>query len=224
MRRLHGRASSSREQRARVASELRAQGRYGPELREVLPAFAALGLAVLGAVLVLALLTREYGASGLIVGVLLLGLLGGAGWFGRRLVAHRVRGRYSPAELRRLDQRGLARAVERMLRRDGWQVTDLSDGDRMRLYARDRLGRELDVAVRPTVETPPQENVSGAERIRESGRHGADRFLQLFVSQDAFSPSDVMWASRQDDVRLVDGQRLRRWAAGVPFDRLDRPG
>ncbi|MEV5607396.1 restriction endonuclease [Streptomyces sp. NPDC052225] len=218
------RPGSSRAQRAYVVAELRAQGRYGPELREVLPAFMALGLAVLGPLLVLALLVRGFGLSGLVGGVLLLAGAGGAGWFGRRFVVRRVQGRYSAAELGRLDRRGLARAVERMLRRDGWQVTDLSEGERVRLYARDGVGRELDVAIGTTVEIRRQENVSGAARVRESGGLGADRFLQLFVSQGVFGPDDVRWASRQDGVRLVDGRLLLRWASGVPFDQLDLSG
>lgn len=54
---------SHRSQRQRAVAELRAQGRYGPELRDVLPAFTGLALAVAGLVVVLALLYRALGAG-----------------------------------------------------------------------------------------------------------------------------------------------------------------
>ncbi|MFI6876016.1 hypothetical protein ACIBL6_21555 [Streptomyces sp. NPDC050400] len=212
-------APGRRARRMRDVAELRAQGRYGPELRDVLPAFVMLGLAALGPLFVLALLYRLHGP---LLGVLLPVAVGCAGWFGGRRLVRRRAGRYTPAELARLGHRGLVVAVERMLRRDGWQVTDLTEGDRVRLYARGRAGRELDVAVRDTVEIPPQENVSRSADEAAVPQEKA-RLLRLVVSPGAFTRAEVLWASRQSGVLLVDGETLRRWAAGVPFDELGLP-
>ncbi|MFF0516170.1 hypothetical protein [Streptomyces sp. NPDC004250] len=59
-------AGSRRSQRQRAVSELRAPGRYGPGLRDVLPGFVGLGLAVVAPVLLLAWLYRALGADGLV--------------------------------------------------------------------------------------------------------------------------------------------------------------
>ncbi|MEW2513929.1 hypothetical protein AB0946_28145, partial [Streptomyces sp. NPDC046870] len=53
-------------------------------------------------------------------------------------------------------------------------------------------------------------------------RPGAERPGRLVVHRGAFSQAETRWASRQTDVRLVDGRRLRRWAAGTPLDSLER--
>ncbi|WP_343244874.1 hypothetical protein [Streptomyces sp. SID14478] len=203
-------------------AELRAQGRYGPGLRDVLPAFVGLGLAVLLAPLALVTVHRRFGLAALALALALLAVLGCAGLWGRRAFVHRRLGLYTPAELSRLDRRGLARAIERMLRREGWQVTDLTDGSSVRLYARDAHGRELDVAVRATIDVPPEENVVGAGSPDTASRPDGSRH-QLFVHSSAFSRTDVQWASHQPRVQLVDGVRLHRWASGTPLHELDPP-
>ncbi|MFI0237649.1 hypothetical protein [Streptomyces sp. NPDC016845] len=203
-------------------AELRAQGRYGPGLREVLPAFVVLGLALLCTPLALVTVLRRSGPGALAVAVALLAALVGMWLTGRRALVHRRQGLYTPTELSRLSRRGLALAVERMLRRDGWQVTDLSDAGGVRLYARDAEGRELDVVVRASIDIPPGENVAGAGSPDATVRTGGDR-SRLVVHRGSFSRADVQWASHQPRVRLVDGVRLNRWASGTPLLELGPP-
>ncbi|MER5511546.1 hypothetical protein ABT052_40475 [Streptomyces sp. NPDC002766] len=214
---------SRRSQRQRAVSELRAQGRYGPELRDVLPAFAGLGLSVLVPVLLLVWLYRALGVGGLVLGVVLLAAAGAAGLRMRRSVARRRRGHYTAAELARLDDHGLAVAAARMLRRDGWRVTDLSQRGRPRLYACDNGGRELDVAFRPVATADEDEGAHGPAALREAGRPGVDRFIRVVVHRGAFSRADVLWASRQGGVHLLDGHQLQRWADGHPLNSLGLP-
>ncbi|MFJ2008453.1 hypothetical protein [Streptomyces chartreusis] len=211
---------SRRSQRQRAVSELRAQGRYGPELREVLPGFAALGAAVFVPLLLLAWLYRTFGGVGLLLGVVGLAAAGAAGW----RVVRRRGGHYTPAELARLDDPGLVVAAARMLRRDGWHVTDLTEQGPPRLYARDRGGRELDVAFRPVAAADEDEGTPGAAPLREAGRSGVDRFVRVVVHRGSFSREDVRWASRQGGVHLLDGRQLQRWAGGASLDDLGLPG
>jgi hypothetical protein len=130
-------------------------------------------------------------------------------------------GHYTTEELARLDDRGLVEATARMLERDGWRVADLSlQKARLRLYARDRHGRELDVSFRPVA--AGGEDAHRPATVRETARPGADRPVRLIVHLGGFSRAEVLWASRQDDVHLLDGRQLRRWAAGTPLDGLRR--
>lgn len=219
---------SRRSQRQRAVSELRAQGRYGPELRDVLPGFVGLGLAVLAPVLLLVWLYRALGVGGLVVGVVLLAAAAAVGVRWRRAVVRRRGGHYTAAELARLDDRGLAVAAARMLRRDGWRVVDLTAREgRPRLYARDRRGRELDVAFRPVASAAAadeDEGASGPAPLREAGRPGVDRLIRVVVHLGKFSKTDVLWASRQGGVQLLDGRQLQRWASGATLDDLGLPG
>ncbi|MFI9824585.1 hypothetical protein ACIHFC_29650 [Streptomyces sp. NPDC052013] len=219
---------SRRSQRQRARSELRAQGRYGPEFRDVLPAFVGLGLAVLAPVLLLAWLYRALGVGGLALGAALLAAAAAVGLRWRRTVVRRRGGHYTPAELARLDDRGLVVAAARMLRRDGWRVVDLTAREgRPRLYARDRRGRELDVAVRPVASaaaTDEDEGATGPAPLREAGRPGVDRLIRLVVHLGTFSRADVLWASRQGGVHLLDGRQLQRWASGATLDDLGLSG
>ncbi|MGW4823592.1 hypothetical protein ACWEP4_32745 [Streptomyces sp. NPDC004227] len=187
-------------------------------LRDVLPAFVCLGLAVLAPVLLLVWAYRQLGAGGLALVVVLLAAVGAAGLRLRRAVVRRRGGRYTAAELARLDERGLAVPAARMLRRDGWRVVDLSAQEgRPRLYARDRRGRELDVAVRPV---STAEDVIGPAPLQEVGRPGIDRLIRVVVHLGTFSRADVLWASRQGGVRFLDGHQLQRWASGESLDDL----
>ncbi|MFI2764307.1 hypothetical protein ACH5A3_36565 [Streptomyces echinatus] len=164
------------------------------------------------------------GVGGLALGVVLLAAAGTAGWRLRRAVVRRRGGHYTAAELARLDDQGLAVAAARMLRRDGWRVTDLTEQGRPRLYARDRWGRELDVAFRPVGTADEDEGVSRPAPLREAGRPGVDRLVRVVVHLGGFSRADVLWASRQGGVHLLDGQQLQRWAGGAPLDDLGLPG
>ncbi|MFH9090669.1 hypothetical protein [Streptomyces sp. NPDC017673] len=214
-------ASRGSLRRQRVA-ELRAQGRYGPELREVLPSFVGLALGLLALVLLAGRLSRAFGAAGLLLCAVLCMAATRVGLRLRRRFLRRRGGRYTAQELARLDDRGLVEATTRMLERDGWRVADLTlrKGD-TRLYARDRRGRALDVRFRPVA--PSDEDAPVPETIRETVRSGAERPGRLIVHRGGFSRAEVRWASRQQtDVHLVDARRLRRWAAGTPLDSLRR--
>lgn len=215
---------SRRSQRQRAASELRAQGRYGPELRDVLPGFVALGLAVLAPVLLLAWLYRALGVGGLVLGVVSLAAVTVVSLRWRRAVVRRRGGRYTAAELTRLDDPGLVAAAERMLRRDGWRVVDLTEHGQPRLYARDRRGRELDIGFRPVATADEDEGTPGAAPLREAGRSGVDRLVRVVVHRGNFSRADVRWASRQGGVHLLDGHQLQRWADGASLDDLGLHG
>ncbi|MGW2715439.1 hypothetical protein ACWC4J_41770 [Streptomyces sp. NPDC001356] len=213
--------TSRRSLRRQRVAELRAQGRYGPELREVLPSFLGLGLVLLALVLLAGHLSHAFGLTGLLTCALLSVTVAPAGLRLRRRVLRRRRGRYTAQELARLDDRGLVEATTRMLERDGWRVADLSlrKGD-MHLYARDRHGRALDVRFRPAATA--EEDARWPETVRATVRPGAERPGRLIVHRGTFSQAETRWASRQTDVHLVDGRRLRRWAAGTPLDSLGR--
>ncbi|MFF8909713.1 hypothetical protein [Streptomyces olivaceoviridis] len=213
--------TSRRSLRQQRVADLRAQGRYGPELREVLPSFVGLGLVLLTLVLLAGRLSHAFGVTGLLMCALLSVTAAPAGLRLRRRALRRRRGRYTAQELARLDDRGLVEATTRMLERDGWRVADLSlrKGD-MHLYARDRHGRALDVRFRPSATA--DEDARWPETVREAVRPGAERPGRLIVHRGAFSQAEARWASRQTDVHLVDGRRLRRWAAGTPLDSLGR--
>ncbi len=200
-------------------AEPRAQGRYGPELREVLPSLVGLGLVPVALVLLAGRLSRAFGAPGLLVCAVLLVPAATVGLRLRRGVLRRRRGRYTTQELARLNDRGLVEATTRMLERDGWRVADLSlRAGRRRLYARDVHGRELDVSFR--IAASADEDTRRPATVRETVRPGEVRPGRLIVHRGDFSQAEVRWAARQTDVHLVDGRRLRRWAAGTPLDRL----
>jgi hypothetical protein len=190
----------------------------------VLPAFVGLGLVVASAFVGLAWLYRALDVGGLVLGVVLLAAVTVVGRRWRRVVVRRRGGIYTPAELRALDGHGLAVATERILQRDGWHVISMPDAGRPRLYARDRGGRRLDVGFRPADEAPADEDVpTGPATLREAGRPGVDHLLRVVVSQDSYSRTDVLWASRQGGVHLIDGRRLQQWAAGTSLDELGLP-
>lgn len=214
---------SRRAQRQRAVAELRAQGRYGPELRDVLPAFVGLGFAAAGPVILLAWLHRTLGLVGLVLGVALLAAATVVGLRWRRAATRRRGGIYTPAELAVLDDHGLAAAAERMLRRDGWHVIAMPDEGRPRLYARDRGGRQLDVGFRPADEAADENASTGPAPLREAGRPGVDSLIRVVVSRGSYSRTDVLWASRQGGVHLVDGRQLQQWAAGASLDDLGLP-
>lgn len=215
---------SRRSQRQRAVAELRAQGRYGPELRDVAPAFVGLALAAAGPVFFLVWLHRTLGVGGLVLGVALLAAVAGVGVRWRRAAVRRRGGIYTPAELSVLGEHGLVAAVERMLRRDGWHVISMPDEGRPRLYARGRDGRQLDVAFRPADEAPADNGSVGPAPLRKVGRPGVDRLTRVVISRGVYSRTDVLWASRQGGVHLVDGRQLQRWAAGTSLDDLGLPG
>ncbi|MFD5234301.1 hypothetical protein ACFWJ5_38475 [Streptomyces qaidamensis] len=180
---------------------------------------------MLAPVLLLAWIYRGLGALGLLLGTVLLAAVGFVGWRLRRTVVRRRSGTYTSAELARLDEQGLGVAVERILSRDGWHVISMPYRGRPRLYARDRGGRQLDVGFRPADKAPADEDApTVVAPLREAGRPGVDNLIRVVVSTGSYSRTDVLWASRQGGVRLVDGRQLQQWAAGTPLDDLVLPG
>ncbi|MFG2307313.1 hypothetical protein ACGFS9_01280 [Streptomyces sp. NPDC048566] len=199
---------------------MREQGRSGPTLREVLPALTGVVLVLCATV---AGLAAGYRAAGIAVplGEMALALVAGPALIRRhRPSARRRLGLYTADELAGLDAPGLALAVSRMLRRDGWRVLPPSKllQDRPRVRARNGLGQRVEVAFRPVAEPLPDEDPrppAGPGRAST-----ADPPLRLVVHRGTFSLRDAHWARRQGDVRLIDGPALVRWARGTPLDRL----
>lgn len=225
MLRRHPVSESRRSRRRREVAELREQGRYGPGLAEVLPAFA--GFAVTAAVLVLLLVWshRVFGVGLTALGLTVLAAVSVPGLRWRRVAVRRRGGVYTPAEIEVLDDDGLATAVERLLRRDGWRVIAMPTRGRPRLFARDRGGRLLDIGFRPGEETADEDDTStGPATLRMEWHTGVDDLVRVVVGKGTYSDEDVRWASRHGGVHLVDGHRLRQWAAGTSLDDLGLPG
>ncbi|MET9407541.1 hypothetical protein ABZX90_17520 [Streptomyces sp. NPDC002935] len=210
---------SGRAQRQRAIRRLRAEGHYGPALREVLPALAMVVVTLCGVVAGLAIGYRVAGIGVPLGALVLLAVAAPAAVRRHRPLARRRLGFYTAEELAELDTQGLALAVSRMLRRDGWRVLPprrTEDGVRVRLRARDGRGHRLVVAFRPVAEPLPDEDAPS-----RSGRTGGSGPpLRLVVHRGAFSRRDVQWARRQGGVRLIDGSCLRRWAHGTPLNEL----
>ncbi|MFG2577082.1 hypothetical protein [Streptomyces sp. NPDC048481] len=205
--------------RRRTVRELRASGRDGPRLGEVLPALCAL-LALAGACLAgLSLLCRAFGWP---AGVLAPAPLAVALVVVRRRSrrpARLRRGYYTAAELAELDTPALVIAVARMLRRDGWRVSSPARHDALHLAARDDRGRLLDVAFRPVGEPLPGEEACSC-RTRQRSRGPAGPPLRLVVHRGTFTHRDEVWAAREGHTYLIDGPRLRLWALGTPLAQL----
>ncbi|MFG2947190.1 hypothetical protein [Streptomyces adustus] len=188
----------------------------GPRFRDVLPALAGTTAAVCA---VTAALAVGYRAAGIVVpvaGVALMVCVVAIGVRRGRPGSRRRHGHYTAEELLALDIQGLALAVARMLRRDGWRVRLLPAPDRPRLCARNAAGHRLHVAFRPVAEPLPDED----RPHRHAHRDSAAPQLQLVVHRGMFQERDIRWAHRQENTFLLDGQALRRWAHGVRLDDL----
>ncbi|MEU6688108.1 hypothetical protein [Streptomyces sp. NPDC046832] len=164
---------------------------------------------------------RLLGIGGLVLGVLLLTAATVVGLRWHRAAARRRGGIYTSAELAALDEHGLAAAAERILQRDGWHVIPMPEKGRPRLYARDRDGRQLDVGFRPADEAMRDEDApTVVAPQREAGRPGVDNLIRVVISRGSYSRTDVLWASRQGGVHLLDGRQLQLWADGATLDEV----
>ncbi|MGV9697853.1 hypothetical protein ACWDTR_19125 [Streptomyces sp. NPDC003470] len=190
---------------------------YGPELREVLPALAGTVLMACGAFTGLVVAYRFLGPA-VPLAVLALGVVVVPVVVRRRRpLTRRRRGYYTPQEIAELDTDGLALAVCRMLRRDGWAVRRAADdGVRPRVRARHDRGHRLEVAFRPVAEPLPDEDPPPAP----AHRGDLPPRLRLVVHRGTFTGRDVRWARAEENTRLMDGRLLRRWAYGTPLHRL----
>ncbi|MGW7727570.1 hypothetical protein [Streptomyces canus] len=182
----------------------------------MLPAFAGVVAAVCAVAAVLAAGYRVAGIVAPVVGVAFLVLVVTAVIRHGRPGARRRIGYYTADELLELDTQGLALAVARMLRRDGWRVRLMPAPDRPRLCARDAAGRRIDVAFRPVAEPLPDEDAPHPHP------HRGDREspLRLVIHRGVFTARDIRWARREETIRLLDGSALRRWAAGARLNDL----
>ncbi|WP_327312190.1 hypothetical protein [Streptomyces sp. NBC_01235] len=213
---------SARARRRRTVRELRASGRYGPRLREVLPALATLVAVACGAVGGLALLSRTFGGPACALLLVPLTVVACVVRRRSRRPARRRGGYYTAEELAELDMPALVVAVARMLRRDGWRVLPLPRHDTLHLAARDGRGLLLDVAFRPVAEPLPDEEsaCSCRARIRARARARASPPLRLVVHRGTFTHRDEVWAAREGRTYLIDGPRLRLWARGTPLAQV----
>ena len=212
--------ASRRPPRPQTVRAARSARDHGPGFWEVLPALTGLVLVVCALVAVLALGYRAAGIGVPVAGVLLLTVAVTTAVRRRRPAARRRLGYYTPEELLELDTQGLALAVARMLRRDGWRVRLLPAADRPRLCARDSSGRRLDVAFRPVAEPLPDEDLPHPHPHRGDGASP----LRLVVHRGSFGPRDVRWARREGGTWLLDGSLLRRWGQGARLSELLSPG
>ncbi|MFD8706857.1 hypothetical protein ACFV1W_30355 [Kitasatospora sp. NPDC059648] len=213
---------SRRAARARAVAYLQQQGMAGPGWRDALPG-VALVLALLALPLLgVYLLVVALGVGGLLVVLAVLGALAAAVVRRRAVVARRRAGRYTEAELQQLaDPHAVARATARMLRRDGWRVRSIPWQGTPRLMARDQHGRLLEVTVRP-VDSAGDATPAPAP-LRRVGTTVNGGVLRLVVSLGRYSRQDVLWASRQGGVFLLDGQQLAAWGAGTTLSHLLGP-
>ncbi|MDQ0578918.1 hypothetical protein [Streptomyces rishiriensis] len=211
---------SARDRRRRAVRELRASGRYGPRLREVLPALAA-SVVVVGAALGgLALAYRAFGGPACALSLAPLLAIAAVLRRRSRRPARRRGGYYTAQELAELDMPELVLAVARILRRDGWRVLPPPRHDTHHLAARDGHGRLLDVAFRPVAEPLPDEESACSCRARLLSRGRAGPPLRLVVHRGTFTHRDEAWAAREPHTFLIDGPRLRLWARGTPLAQL----
>lgn len=215
-----GDGESARARRRRTVRELRASGRYGPRLREVLPALAALVVLACAGLAGLALLSHRLGRP---AGALALAAVAAVGAVVRRRSRRPTRrqgGYYTAQELAELDMPALMLAVARMLRRDGWRVLSPARHDALHLAARDGRGRLLDVAFRPVAEPLPDEEAACSCRARLRARAWAGPPLRLVVHRGTFTHRDEVWAAREGRTCLIDGPRLQLWARGTHLTQV----
>ncbi|MFE9252176.1 hypothetical protein [Streptomyces sp. NPDC007088] len=215
---------SRRSPRRGAAAEPGERGTYDPGLREVLPAFAGLVLAAAVLVLLLVLSCRAFGVLLPVLGLALLTAVAVPGLRWRRAAVRRRGGVYTPAEIAVLDDDGLATAAERILRRDGWRVIAMPTRGRPRLFARDRGDRLLDIVFRAGDEPSDEDTRTGPATLRMEWHTGVEDLVRVVISKGTYSEEDLRWAARRGVAHLVDGHRLRRWAAGTPLDELGLPG
>ncbi|MFJ4851679.1 hypothetical protein [Streptomyces sp. NPDC088733] len=205
--------------RRQAVSRARQDGRYGPTVWDVLPAFVLLLAVVAGPVALLAWLHAVLGPGGLALGVVLLTgtVVPLVRW--RRAVARRRSGIWTAAELQALDDRQLPAAVLTLLRRDGWRMRKAPHEGRPRLLGgHPSIRIRIDVGFRLSGEGASDAPAPGFLRV--AGREHVGGIVRLVVNRGEFSRTDVHWANRQGGVHLLDGHQLATWAAGLPLQKL----
>ena len=87
---------------------------------------------------------------------------------------------------------------------EAWTPEELAEVRSELMAEVDRLTRQLDVAFRPADEAVDEGAPAGPAPLRKAGGPGADRLIRVVISRGAYSRTDVLWASRQGGVHLVD--------------------
>ncbi|WP_431684164.1 hypothetical protein [Kitasatospora sp. KL5] len=199
--------------------ELRAAGLGPLTTRELRPALIALAVAAVVAIFWLVWCWRLLGGLGLALGgSLYLALLARLVLW-RGAVVRRRRGRFTAAEAEALTDAQVHRVVLALLRRDGWLVAWQPYQGRPRIVGTDCSGqRPIDVTFRP-VDWKEDDETGPAPALRAAGNAVRDGTVRLLVTLGTFPRGDVLWASRQG-LHLVNGNLLRRWAAGERINQL----
>jgi hypothetical protein len=216
---------SRREWQRRQMQLARERGRAGPSTAEILPVYAALVAVVALPVWLLTLAWRYLGALGLVPALLLLAAVGFVAYRWQRAERRRRRGHFRRAELEVASDREVVTMVRRVLNRDGWHVASAPWQGRPRLIAQHPgTGAVLDVCFRERGEDAQETNVTPAPartvlRVVDA-TPSADGITRLIVSRGRYSRSEVLWASRQLGLHLVDHPRLRLWIAGQPLHQV----
>lgn len=199
---------SRRAARQRERLQLRLAGRT--TFQDVAPALSAVLVALVTGLVWLYL---QLGTLGLAFGLLLLAGLVIALSRRRKAVFRRQRGAYTLAELMRMSETTLSAAVARMLSRDGWRVQAVPWQGRPRLLCQRTGGQDLDVTFRPLANVGEEAPVAPL-RVAPSPEQEYGT-LRLIVSRGTYPRADIIWASRQGGVHLIDGSTLQRWAEGT---------
>ncbi|MEU0114483.1 hypothetical protein ABZ137_12305 [Streptomyces bobili] len=200
--------------------ELRASGRYGPRLREVLPALAVLVLAVAAATAALAPADRAVGPWVPAPVLVTLTVVAVVALRRSRRPARRRHGYYTAQELADLDPSALVLAVARMLRRDGWRVLRRPPTTPSTSPPVTGAGGCSTLAFRPVAEPLPDEDDACSCRARwRSGRP-----VRLVVHRGTLSHRDEVWTARRHHTHLLDGARLLLWAGGTPLAEITALG
>ncbi|MGW2050498.1 hypothetical protein ACWCPF_35790 [Streptomyces sp. NPDC001858] len=208
-----------RARRRPPVSAARTRDSHGPTFREVLPAFLKLGLAV-GLSVALLAWAHRLGVLGLAPGLVVLGAVAVVLTRWRRAAVRRRRGVYTAAELVLLDDDQLMSAVERILRRDGWDAIAMPSRGRPRLYARDGGGRRLDVVLSPAEDPAADEARTRLLPTEESRQPADEEAIRVLVTRPSTGRADASRASVPGHGVLLGARQLLRWAAGTPLDEL----
>ncbi|MFI1711674.1 hypothetical protein [Streptomyces griseoruber] len=124
-------------------------------------------------------------------------------------------GVYKPRELAGLDEWGLAKAAERILRREGfWRVISETVEGRPRVFAWHPGHETLEIAVH-TGPAPLRDTAPPWDAVP----FGPGRTARLVISVEQFTGKDARWAADQG-VHLLDADYLKRWAAEDYLHRL----
>jgi hypothetical protein len=206
---------SARRWRQLEQLDARLAGRGTPTVEQLAPLLGAVILAAVVGSLLLAWAYGQLGLPGLLLMLLvyLAGLVRLVLW--RGAVVRRRRGRYTETEAARFRLDRLPAVVLTLLARDGFDVALTDWEGQPRILGVDT---DLDLTFR-AADSGPDSGSALRPVLRAAGAPAAAG-LRVVVSLGQFQRGDIVWASRQGGVHLVDGATLRRWATGTPLQQL----